>query len=152
MELFWEGLEGVVVILEEVCHQGCVFRFKKPMTGPVSLSLCHVLMDQVKALSYSYTPAPHLPACCLSPPCIGHGLTSDTVSKHPIKCPFLYVALVLMALHSNRIVTKTISQLDSVLPSPLSDNSQCWSQCCSAHAQVKPKSAQGLTPAMSHGN
>lgn len=62
------------------------------------------------------------------------------VSKHPIKRLLLYIALVLMALHSNGTVTKTISQLHSVLPWPLSDCSRCWSQCCCAsQAQVRTR-------------
>jgi hypothetical protein len=35
---------------------------------------------------------------------------SETVRKHPAKCILLYVALVMISLHSNRMVSKTSTQ------------------------------------------
>lgn len=43
--LFREGLLGVS-LWEEVCHQEWVLRFQNPKPGPVSLSLCFLIMDQ----------------------------------------------------------------------------------------------------------
>ena len=75
------GLVGVgVILLEEVFYWGRALRFQKPKTCPVSISLCLLLWDQ--DVKFSAT----VPALCMSASHkYDHGLTSETVSKLPVK-------------------------------------------------------------------
>lgn len=52
----------MVALLEEV---EWALRFKKPMTAPVSLTFCHVLLGQMKTLTQCSSAMPA--ACCLMP-------------------------------------------------------------------------------------
>lgn len=61
--------------------------------------------------SYLYpltSAAPCLPACVKLQAMMIMVEPSETVSKSPVKCFLLYVALVMMSLHSNTKVTKTL--------------------------------------------
>lgn len=58
---------------------------------------------------WATAPVPCLPACCHAHYLGAPGLTSATVSKHPIKHFLSEVALVMISLHSKRRVIKTVS-------------------------------------------
>lgn len=77
-------------------------RFQEPIPSPVSSNLFLLPVDQDMSSQLLLQCPACLPALIDSP--------SDVVSKPPIKCFFLSLALVMISLHSNRGVTPTLSK------------------------------------------
>lgn len=73
-----------MALVKEVGRWGWALRFQKSMQG-LSLSLFPLPEDQDVELSAT-SPAKCLPAHCHTPYHDDNGLTSETVSKPPIKC------------------------------------------------------------------
>ena len=102
----WEGQRlGGVALLEKVCHCGWTLSFQKSIPASVSFSLSSACRSGCKALSYCSS----VMTVCFplwqswTNPLKLHVSPNQLVS-------FKKVALVMVSLHSNRIVTKTLVQ------------------------------------------
>ena len=101
------ALVGGVALFEEVCHCGgglwgliCSSHTQCGTQSPYTAcrSRCRTLAP---------SPAPCLPALCHVSCHDDNGLNLWTHKPAPIKCFLLWVVLVIVSLHSNRMLTKT---------------------------------------------
>lgn len=85
--------------MEEVCHWVVGFE--------VSRAQSYVLSEYKPSAT---APVPHLLVCHYAPFYGATNQPSETLCKAPIKCLLLNVALDMVSLHTNRIVTKILSR------------------------------------------
>lgn len=88
----YDLIEVGVVLLEEVCPWGWVLRFQKPTSGPMSLFLSFILVQDVKL--WATSPAPCLPVSCRILHCDDNRLISKTESKPSELNEFFYFFLI----------------------------------------------------------
>lgn len=92
------GVGVGVALLEEVCQWGWTLKFQKSMPSSFSPHCVQLLLQHLE--------------CCYPlafPCCDDNGLSSETVSKPPVKYfPFIRINFIMVSPHSSRTVTKTI--------------------------------------------